>query len=113
MYFVRHLAGLLVARTRAQVVAAWKLAHRWARSHSLARGLGAPAAAGARFARATYSNLPLARLPGRPRLLGFVGQAANAFVVSFWRKRGSACYWLRQLTCLTIRSSGPLRMGCG
>jgi len=38
MYFVRHLAGLLVARTRAQVITVWKVAHRWARSHSLARG---------------------------------------------------------------------------
>jgi len=45
--------------------------------------VGAPAAVGARFALATCSNSPLARLPGRPRPLGFVGRAANAFVVSF------------------------------
>jgi len=38
MYFVRSLAGLLVGRTRAQVIADWKLTRQWARSHSLARG---------------------------------------------------------------------------
>jgi len=84
MYFVRRLAGLLIARTRAQIVPCWKLARRWARSHSLARGLGTPAAVRRPLRERNLLQLAAGALARQATTCSPLSvRHVNAFVVSF------------------------------
>ena len=73
-----------------------------ARSWRASRCFAAPAS------RAQSIQLPLARSLGRPQPLGFVGRLAmhSSFLCGSIRPRR---VWLQQVTCLTVRSSGPSR----